>query len=105
MSDLKVGMKHEEVRNKLKNYPKPKRDMLKNSMCNQVKLAEGEGSANALKKEINHMDWRGGCDTNFTNCKTMTVTCGVCLKPCKYKGTSMCDSCLRFDKFEKMEGK
>lgn len=99
---LKEGMKYEEVKSKLKQYPKAKRDMLKSSMLNQVKLAEGEASSNDLKKDIDHIGWSGGCDTNFTNCSTMTVA-GICIKPCKHQRTSVCDECLRFSKFEKKD--
>ena len=102
MSDLPIGMKHEEVRNKLKQYPKAKRDMLKDSMCNQVRLAEGEGSADTLKKEIDHIEWRGGCDTNFINNRSMTVM-GVCIKPCIYKDSIVCDDCFKFDRLKLKE--
>ena len=101
---LSIGMAHEEVKNKLKQYSEPHRNQVKSSMINQVKLAEGEGSANALKKEIDHLGWRGGCDTNFINSKSMAVTCNICLKDCKNRGTSLCESCFKFDNFVTKEG-
>lgn len=103
MSELKIGMKYEDVRNKLKNYPKAKRDMLKDSMCNQVKLHEGEKAAEDLKKEVNHIGWKGGCDTNFTNMKSMSVA-GVCTKPCVNRNTNVCDSCFKFSELKLTEG-
>ena len=50
----KLGMKFENSRDKLLHF-KSSRDnpALKESMINQVKLHEGEGAANELRKEVN----------------------------------------------------
>ena len=91
-------MKYEEVKSKLKQYPKAKRDMLKSSMLNQVKLAEGEASANDLKHDIDHIGWKGGCHTNFTDLKTMSVAGGpAACNSCKHdvnRGSFGCPGCI-----------
>jgi len=104
MSLPKVGMKHSDVRNKLKQYPKAKRDMLQKSMINQVKLHEGEASANALNKEINHMGWTGGCHTNFTENKMMSVAGGpAACNSCKHevnRGPFGCPDCIPHNEYK-----
>ena len=103
MSLPKVGMKYEDVRNKLKNYPEAKRNMLKDSMCNQVKLHEGEQAANDLKKEVNHIGWKGGCHTNFTDMKTMSVAGGpAACNSCKHehnRGSFGCPGCIPHNEY------
>ena len=97
---LKQGMKHSEVKNKLKQYSPPHREKVKDSMINQVKIAEGQASADSLRKDINNLNWRGSCDTNFINSKSMAVSCNICLKECVHKRTAVCDACLRFSNLE-----
>ena len=95
---LKEGMKHQEVKEKLHQYSKPHRDQVKDSMINQVRIAEGEESAQDLKHDIDHIGWKGGCHTNFTDLKTMSVAGGPsACNSCKHdinRGSFGCPDCI-----------
>jgi plasmid maintenance system killer protein len=99
MSFPKVGLRHKYVRDRLKKYDSVNRfgnTQIKQSMINQVRLAEGEGAAKDLETEFSHKHKKVkevfSCAGNKQvgicmrfDCSNRGIKCGVCVRNSEYK--------------------
>lgn len=72
---------------------------LVNSVINQVKIAEGDGSARAVAREVagtmKNQNWNDN-----PKARPGGFIVSRCFKECKFRDTNICEQCIGSDMFE-----